>query len=667
MKRYAFILIMSAMSMVASADSWTDPGTGITWSYSVSDGKASIGFQEWFRYQVDENGVVTDFDHYDITVTGPVTIPSTLGGYPVTSIDGFAFSGNRNGIPCSGMTSVTIPDSVTSIGDRAFSGCSGLTSVTIPDSVTSIGWYVFESCSGLTSVTMPYRLNGVNHGAGCPITYIATVRYEAEGNNLATNYITCGSAIGAFPSLSPRDGYFVRWFDVHEWDDWWGHHAETNEVTSATTVERDMIVIARWTANEFTVTFDANGGTGGRSGKQGYGTTIVAPTVSRTGYTFTGWSPSVAATVPDHDVTYTAQWRVNQYTVTFDANGGSGGRTVTQDYGTGLSAPTVTRTGYTFTGWSPSVPSTVPASDATYTAQWRVNQYTVTFDANGGTVGTASKTVSFDAAYGEMPTPSCEGYVFLGWALNGVDVDANTVVWTAENHTLTAKWGIQVGNGIWAATICDDPITLGVPLVPPSGEIAIPATIAGRPVVGIGASAFAGNAGITGVTISNGVTSIGDRAFYNCMSLEQLTIPESVTGYGVSCFDGCPAYTKKLYGAIFGDSSAPVSTTIVQQVEMPYALTNSVADRAIAAVTVDDDCAIDEFVLKDGKVYDCILYISNTASRRVMLTLPAGYVYKAIKGARPLSIPANSQSILSITRVADDVFLVSREDLETIQ
>ena len=70
-----------------------------------------------------------------------LTIPSS-----VTSIEGWAFYG------CSGLTSLTIPSSVTSIGESAFSGCSGLTSLTIPSSVTSIGERAFEGCSGLTSI-----------------------------------------------------------------------------------------------------------------------------------------------------------------------------------------------------------------------------------------------------------------------------------------------------------------------------------------------------------------------------------------------------------------------------------------------------------------------------------------------------------------------------------
>ena len=118
------------------------------------------------------------------------------------------------------------------------------------------------------------------------------------------------------------------------------------------------------------------------------------PTPVRTGYTFDGWYTTAdggekinASTKVMGNVTYYAHWTINQYKVTFDANGGTGGKTVTQDYGTSLAAPTVTRTGYTFAGWSPTVPATVPAANATYTAKWTKNKYTVIFNANGGNGG----------------------------------------------------------------------------------------------------------------------------------------------------------------------------------------------------------------------------------------------------------------------------------------
>ena len=116
-----------------------------------------------------------------------------------------------------------------------------------------------------------------------------------------------------------------------------------------------------------------------------------------------------------------------------------------------------------------------------------------------------------------------------------------------------------------------------------------------------------------------------------------------------------------------GTESSSSVTTVVQQVAASYALTDDVADRAIASVTVNSDCAIDAFVLKDGVVYDTMLRIVNTADCEVKLTLPTGYSYETFKGVKPLAIPAKSKSLLSITRVADKTFLVSREDLEDVQ
>jgi uncharacterized repeat protein (TIGR02543 family) len=189
---------------------------------------------------------------------------------------------------------------------------------------------------------------------------------------------------------------------------------------------------AQWTPRQYTVTFDANGGAGGKSVKQNYGSAIVAPTVMRTGYTFAGWSPSVAATVPAGNVTYTAQWTINQYTVRFDANGGTGGKSGNQNYGSAIVAPTVTRTGYTFAGWSPSVAATVPANDVTYTAQWTINQYTVTFDANGGIGGTSGKQDYGSAIV--APTVTLDGHVFAGW------VPSPLATVPASNVTFTAQW-----------------------------------------------------------------------------------------------------------------------------------------------------------------------------------------------------------------------------------
>ena len=115
-----------------------------------------------------------------------------------------------------------------------------------------------------------------------------------------------------------------------------------------------------------------------------------------------------------------------------------------------------------------------------------------------------------------------------------------------------------------------------------------------------------------------------------------------------------------------GGSVPSGSSTFIQEVESPYALSRTAADRTIASVTVNSDCSIDTFVLKDGKVYDSLIRIENTADHAVKLALPAGYVYETFKGTSPLTIPAKSRNMLSITRTADKTFLVSREELATV-
>ena len=128
-----------------------------------------------------------------------------------------------------------------------------------------------------------------------------------------------------------------------------------------------------WNTNKYTITFDTNGGSEIAPITQDYGTQIAAPAnPTRKGYTFKGWDKEIPETMPAENITVKAQWEINQYTITFDTNGGSDIAPITQDYGTEITAPdNPTRKGYTFKGWDKEIPETMPAENITITARWK--------------------------------------------------------------------------------------------------------------------------------------------------------------------------------------------------------------------------------------------------------------------------------------------------------
>ena len=153
-------------------------------------------------------------------------------------------------------------------------------------------------------------------------------------------------------------------------------------------------------ATSYTLTFDTNGGSTIAPITQDYGTAITAPAdPTKTGYTFAGWTPAIPTTMPAENMTIKAQWTVNQYTLTFDTNGGSAIAPITQDYGTAITAPAdPTKTGYTFAGWTPAIPATMPAENMTIKAQWRYN--------GGGSSGYSYYTIKTTAGAGGSISPS---------------------------------------------------------------------------------------------------------------------------------------------------------------------------------------------------------------------------------------------------------------------
>ena len=197
----------------------------------------------------------------------------------------------------------------------------------------------------------------------------------------------------------------------------------------------NITVKAQWGINQYTIAFDTNGGNEIAPITQDYGTKITAPdNPTRKGYTFKGWDKEIPETMPAENITVKAQWEINQYTITFDTNGGNEIAPITQDYGTEITAPdNPTRKGYTFKGWDKEIPETMPAENITVKAQWEINQYTITFDTNGGSE-IAPITQDYGTEITAPDNPTRKGYTFKGW-----DKEIPETM-PAENITITARW-----------------------------------------------------------------------------------------------------------------------------------------------------------------------------------------------------------------------------------
>ena len=247
-----------------------------------------------------------------------------------------------------------------------------------------------------------------------------TITFDTNGGSeIAPITQDYGTAITA-PADPTRKGYTFKGWD--------------KEIPETMPAE-NMTVKAQWEINQYAITFDTNGGSEIAPITQDYGTAITAPAnPTRKGYTFKGWDKEIPKTMPAENMTVKAQWEINQYTITFDSNGGSEIAPITQDYGTAITAPAdPTRKGYTFKGWDKEIPKTMPAENITVKAQWEINQYTITFDSNGGSE-IAPITQDYGTAITAPADPTRKGYTFKGW-----DKEIPETM-PAENITITARW-----------------------------------------------------------------------------------------------------------------------------------------------------------------------------------------------------------------------------------
>ncbi len=373
----------------------------------------------------------------------------------------------------------TIPD------EGAYTGYTegeGLT-LPIPEKPGYIfdGWYETADLSG----TAAEALTPADYGDR---TYYAkwtanacTVTYHKDGGAIADedSYTTYTEGVGLpeLPTPEKRGYTFEGWYETADY--------AGSRVTGISSDEKgDRIYYAKWTANVYTVTYNADGGTIPDEGSYTRYTVGAGlpelPTPTKRGYTFDGWYENADYTgssvtdiaVADYgDKTYYAKWVANTYTVTYNTDGG----TITDEgaytgytEGVGLWLPIPEKPGYTFAGWyedygfTGSAVMGISAADygnKTYYAKWTANAYAVTYNADGGTI--PDESAYADYTWGEglrLPIPTKPGYVFEGWYETadyaGSQVTDISALETG-NKTYYAKWTAVKGINPKAADYAD--------------------------------------------------------------------------------------------------------------------------------------------------------------------------------------------------------------------
>ena len=320
---------------------------------------------------------------------------------------------------------------------------------------TFVGWYAEGSETAFdfsTAIVANIELTAEWELAKYSVSYVLGGGTNAENN--PTSYTIESGAITL--TAPTREGYtFAGWYDAEE------NGNLVTEIAAGST--GNITLYARWTANEFTVTFEANGGTlaeGEGSQSVVYGGTATAPAaLTREGYVFVGWFAESSETAFDFstaitaDIELTAKWELAKYSVSYVLGGGTNAENNPTSYTIESGAITLTaptREGYTFAGWydaeeNGNLVTEIAAGSTgniTLYARWTANEFTVTFEANGGTLaeGEGSQSVVYGATATAPAAPTREGYVFVGWYAEGSETafDFSTAI-TADIE-LTAKW-----------------------------------------------------------------------------------------------------------------------------------------------------------------------------------------------------------------------------------
>ena len=252
-----------------------------------------------------------------------------------------------------------------------------------------------------------------------------------------------------------REGYYFRgWYKDADCTQMWDFDDP---------IPGNMTLYAGWDILSYVIRVRLENGEQDIIINQNYGTPVTVPDdPTREGYTFIGWDIPFPDKMPAKIMTITAQWKINQYTITFDTAGGSEIDSIEQDYDTAITAPDApTKEGYTFIGWDTTVPKKMPAKDMTVKARWQINRYKITFDTDGGSEIDPIEQ-DYDTAITAPDNPTKEGYAFIDW---DTTVPAKM---PARDMTIKALWKdsekptgeIKISENSWKAFLNN--ITFGL-------------------------------------------------------------------------------------------------------------------------------------------------------------------------------------------------------------
>lgn len=447
--------------------------TGATFTVTVAAATNKFYFD-------DTTGTITGYDGTDTVVV----IPAKINGTPVETIGRAAFYD-------SSVTSVTIPDSVTFISDLAFANCSNLTNISIPNSVTSIGSSAFEYCTSLKSITLPSSLRTISQALFFDCSQLTTIQIpDSVSSILAYAFYNCRNlkTIRIPVSVTFIESYAFDGCPNSMTVTYPGSKKQWDSITGTDELLNNPLV-----CNKLEATFDPDNGENISTQTIDRGEKFKEPAKpSKENHTFAGWyngnEKFEFTTVPTGDVTLTAQWNINKYTVQFVSEHGSFKDQTIEHGGTatdpGKLTPPPTVEGFTFDGWYTDKTyktnfdfNTQITGDTKVYAKWTAKDYEVSFITEHG-----NAPVSQNVPYNETATDpgklTAEGYTFIGWYTDKtytIEFDFNTSI--TSNTTVYAKWekNAPVLPDTYALNVSGAFVYVdGVDVTAPAGDTSLP-------------------------------------------------------------------------------------------------------------------------------------------------------------------------------------------------